>query len=239
MMPDLSYFGPHFWVALLEILGVNIVLSGDNAVVIALACRSLPPRQQRWGITIGTGAAVVLRIIFTFFIVYLMAIPYLKLVGGLLLFWIAIKLVVPEEGDGHGEVQAANTLWAAVRIIAVADAVMSLDNVIGVAAAAKDDMVLIVIGLATSIPIVVLCSTLIMKVMGRFPIIIWAGGALLGWVSGDVMVSDIAVTPLLGSHADLAHKAGPAVGALIVVAAGLIIGRIAAAKRQKKVDLVS
>lgn len=238
-MIDLSYFGPHFWVALLEIMGVNIVLSGDNAVVIALACRSLPPRQQRWGIAIGTAAAVVLRIIFTVFIVYLMAIPYLKLVGGLLLFWIAIKLVVPEEGDGHADVESGATLWAAVRIVAVADAVMSLDNVIGIAAAAKDDLLLIVIGLATSIPIVVLGSTLIMKIMGRFPIIIWAGGALLGWVAGDVMVSDIAVAPLLGTHGDLVHKAGPAAGALIVVAAGLIIGRIAAAKRRKKVDLVS
>lgn len=238
-MIDPSYFGPHFWVALLEIMGVNIVLSGDNAVVIALACRSLPPRQQRWGIAIGTAAAVVLRIIFTVFIVYLMAIPYLKLVGGLLLFWIAIKLVVPEEGDGHTDVESGATLWAAVRIVAVADAVMSLDNVIGIAAAAKDDIVLIVIGLATSIPIVVLGSTLIMKIMGRFPIIIWAGGALLGWVAGDVMISDIAVAPLLGTHGDLVHKAGPAVGALIVIAAGLIIGRIAAARRRKKVDLVS
>jgi YjbE family integral membrane protein len=238
-MIDLSYFGPSFWVALLEIMGINIVLSGDNAVVIALACRSLPPRQQRWGIAIGTAAAVVLRVIFTIFVVYLMAVPYLKLVGGLLLFWIAIKLVVPEEGDGHGEVQAANTLWAVVRIVAVADAVMSLDNVIGIAAAAQDDMVLIIIGLATSIPIVVLGSTLIVKIMGRFPIIIWAGGALLGWVAGEVIVSDIAVTPLFGDHADLAHRAGPALGAVIVVAAGLIIGRMAAIKRRKRVDLVS
>jgi len=238
-MIDPSYFGPHFWVALLEIIGINIILSGDNAVVIALACRSLPPRQQKWGIALGTGAAVVLRIVFTIFIVYLMAIPYMKLIGGLLLFWIAIKLVVPEDGHGGEEVEGASNLWAAVRIVAIADAVMSLDNVIGIAAAAKDDLVLITIGLATSIPIVVFCSTLIMKVMGRFPIIIWAGGALLGWVAGDVMVTDPAIVNWVNAQAPWLHRGGPAGGAIIVILAGLVIGRIAAARRRKEVDLVS
>jgi YjbE family integral membrane protein len=238
-MIDLFYFGPHFWLALIEIMGINILLSGDNAVVIALACRSLAPKQQTWGIIIGTAAAVVLRIVFTVFIVYVMAVPYLKLIGGALLFWIAVKLVVPEDGDGEEAVEGASSLWAAVRTVAVADAVMSLDNVIGIAAAAKDDLVLVIIGLATSIPIVVFCSAVIMKIMNRYPIIIWAGGALLGWVAGDVMVSDPAISGWIDAHAVWLHKGGPAGGAVLVAALGLIIGRIAAARRRRKVDLVS
>ena len=230
IMIDLSYFGPHFWIALAEIVGINIMLSSDNAVAVALACRSLPLRQQRWGIALGTAAAVILRIVLTVCIAYLLAIPFLKLAGGAFLFWIAIKLVAPERGDGERSVESTSNLWATIRIIAVADAVMSLDNVIAIAAVASDDLVLIAVGLIVSIPIVIFFSTIIMTFMGRYPIIIWIGGALLGWVAAGVIVSDSAVIPLLGSHAELAGKFGPALGATAVIAAGFIINRVAAAR---------
>jgi len=181
---------PQFWVALLQIIGIDILLSGDNAVVIALACRSLPPQQQRWGILLGTGAAILLRVIFAAGIVYLMAIPYLKLVGGLLLLWIAIKLLLPEpQGENH-QISAQANLWAAVQTIALADVVMSLDNVIGIAAAAKGSVFLLVLGLLISIPLMVWGSQLILRLLHHYPGIVVLGGALLGWVAGDVLISD-------------------------------------------------
>jgi YjbE family integral membrane protein len=230
-------FDAAFWVALLQIIWINILLSGDNAVVIALACRSLPPRQQRWGIILGTLPAIVLRIIFAIVITYLMEIPWLKVIGGLLLFWIAVKMLQSEEGgheDGDG---GAASLWAAVRTIVVADAVMSLDNVIAIAAAARGDLVLLVIGLCISMPLVIFGSAVLLKVLTRFPILVWAGAALLGWIAGEVMASDPGVAPWIDAHAHYLHQAAPAAGAALVVLLGLLLARLAA--RRKPVDITT
>ena len=177
-----------FWVGLMKIIGVNIVLSGDNAVVIALAARSLPAKQQKMAILWGAGAAVILRIILTFFAVALLALPWLKIVGSLLLFWIGIKLLVPEEpGD---DVAASDNLIAAIKTILIADLVMSLDNVIAVAAAAGGSFLLLVLGLAISIPLVIFGATLLVKLMERYPVIITLGAALIGLVAGEMIVTD-------------------------------------------------
>src|SRR6516164_5287017 len=180
---------PTFWVALLKIMWINVLLSGDNAVVIAMACIGLPPRQRLWGMVLGAGVAVVLRIIFTVVIARLMLLPYLKLIGGLALFYIAAKLLVPEDED-ENEVEAVEHLWRAVRIVAVADIVMSLDNVIAIAAAAQGNFALILIGLAISIPLIVAGAAIIMALLERYPILVWAGAALLGWIVGEVIATD-------------------------------------------------
>jgi YjbE family integral membrane protein len=190
---------PAFWVALGKIMWINILLSGDNALVIAMACRGLAPRQRFWGMVLGAGVAVLLRIIFTFIVVTLMALPYLKLVGGLALLWIAAKLLVPEHQDEEGGVDAASHLWAAVRIVAIADIVMSLDNVIAVAAAANGSIPLLVLGLAISVPLIVAGAALIMAVLTRLPILVWLGAALLGWIAGDVIATDPAIEPKLAT----------------------------------------
>jgi YjbE family integral membrane protein len=192
-----------FWVALLKIMWINVLLSGDNAVVIAMACLGLPPRQRLWGMVLGAGVAVVLRIVFTVIIAQLMLLPYLKIVGGLALFYIAAKLLVPEDDDDN-EVEAVEHLWRAVRIVAVADIVMSLDNVIAIAAAAQGNFALILIGLAISIPLIVAGAALIMALLERFPILVWAGAALLGWIVGEVIATDPVVQgylePKLGAE---------------------------------------
>jgi YjbE family integral membrane protein len=185
---------PAFWVALGKIMWINILLSGDNALVIAMACRSLPPRQKFWGMILGAGVAVLLRIIFTGIVVTLMGLPFLKLVGGLALLFIAAKLLVPEH-EGEGDVDAAAHLWAAVQIVAIADIVMSLDNVIAVAAAANGSIPLLVIGLAISVPLIVAGAALIMALLSRLPALVWAGAALLGWIAGEVMATDPVIQP--------------------------------------------
>ena len=224
-----TLFTPESWAALLKIIGINIVLSGDNAVVIALACRSLPDKQRKMGVLFGSGGAIVLRIILTFFAVYLMYMPYLKIVGALLLLWIGIKLIMPE--DGHGDGIAGNdNLMAAIRTIIIADFVMSLDNVIGVAAAANGNVPLIVIGLLISIPIIIFGSTLIMKVMDRFPIIITIGGGLLGYVAGEMVVTDNAIAGWIEHHAAYLHTGLPILGAVFVVA----LGKWLASRQEKK-----
>ncbi|OJY38176.1 MAG: hypothetical protein BGP06_17305 [Rhizobiales bacterium 65-9] len=172
----------------LEIGWINILLSGDNAVVIALACRALPVGQRKMGVLLGAGVAVVLRIAFAFIVATLMGLPFLRIVGALLLLWIAVKLVTDDAGEA--EVAAHDSLWKAVQTIAIADAVMSLDNVIAVAAVAKGDYWLFIFGLALSIPIVVLGAQLIMSLLTRFPILVWAGAALLGWVAGEMIFGD-------------------------------------------------
>ncbi len=187
---------PAFWLAVGKIIWINVLLSGDNALVIALACRGLQPRQRLWGMILGAAAAVVLRIIFTGIVATLMGLPYLKLVGGLALIVIAAKLLVPEEEDEDG-VKSAAHLWAAVQIVVVADIVMSLDNVIAVAAAANGSVPLLVLGLAISIPLIVAGAALIMWLLGHLPILVWAGAALLGWIAGDVIATDTAVQPVL------------------------------------------
>jgi YjbE family integral membrane protein len=185
-----------FWVAVGKIIWINVLLSGDNALVIALACRGLAPKQRLWGMIFGAAAAVILRIIFTGIVATLMELPYLKLVGGLALIVIAAKLLVPEEEDEEG-VQSASHLWAAVQIVVVADIVMSLDNVIAVAAAANGSVPLLILGLAISVPLIVAGAALIMALLSRLPILVWAGAALLGWIAGDVIATDPAIHPKL------------------------------------------
>jgi YjbE family integral membrane protein len=186
---------PSFWLSVGKIIWINVLLSGDNALVIAMACRGLAPRQRLWGMTIGAGIAVVLLIAFTGIVATLMVLPYLKLVGGLALLLIAAKLLVPdEEGD---DVTAGTSLWHAIRIVVIADIIMSLDNVIAVAAAANGELALLVLGLAISIPMIIAGAALIMLVLDRFPILIWLGATLLGWIAGDVMETDPAVQPVL------------------------------------------
>src|ERR1700712_3749720 len=184
----MSIEDPLFWTALLKIIGVNIILSGDNAVVIALAARSLPPKQQKMAILWGAGAAIVLRIILTLFAVKLLALPWLKLVGSLLLFWIGIKLLIP--GDEDPDIKAHDHLISAIKTILIADLVMSLDNVIAVAAAAGGSVTLLVLGLAISIPLVIFGATLLVKLMERYPVIITIGAGLIGWVAGEMLVDD-------------------------------------------------
>jgi YjbE family integral membrane protein len=187
---------PQFWVNLSKIVWINILLSGDNALVVAMACRSLEPRQRFWGMILGTGAAVLLRIIFTVVIASVMGLPYLKLVGGLALLVIAARLLVPQEEEARG-INSASHLWAAVQIVVVADIVMSLDNVIAVAAAADGSLPLLVFGLASSIPLIIAGAALIMALLGMLPILIWAGSALLGWIAGEVIATDPVVHPRL------------------------------------------
>ena len=187
---------PQFWVALTKIIWINVLLSGDNALVIALACRGLQPKQRVWGMVLGAGVAVFLRIIFTFIVVTLMTMPFLKLIGGLALLVIAAKLLVPEKEDEDG-VQAAAHMWAAVRIVAVADIIMSLDNVIAVAAAANGSAILLILGLAISIPMIVAGAALIMALLDRLPALVWLGAALLGWIAGEVIATDPAIAPWL------------------------------------------
>ena len=189
---------PTFWVAVGKIIWINVLLSGDNALVIALACRGLAPRQRLWGMILGAAAAVLLRVIFTGIVASLMELPYLKLVGGLALIVIAAKLLVPEQED-EDSVHTASHLWAAVQIVVVADIVMSLDNVIAVAAAANGSVPLLVLGLAISVPLIVAGAALIMALLSKLPILVWAGAALLGWIAGDVIATDPAVHPRLNA----------------------------------------
>jgi len=213
-----------FWVTLGQIIMINILLSGDNAVVIALASRSLPPAQQKKAILFGSFGAIILRIILTFFAVALLTLPFLKLIGGLLLIWIGVKMLVPE--DNEGELEGHSNLASAIRTIIVADFVMSLDNVLGVAAAAKGNTALLIIGLAISIPLIIYGSTMVLKLMERFPAIVTAGAGLLGWVAGEMMVSD----PAIGSWVIFSeqtmhalHAATPAICAALVVALGVAV----------------
>lgn len=209
------------WIALAQIIGVNIVLSGDNAVVIALAARSLPPLQQKKAILWGSGAAVVMRILLTVVAVEMLKLPYLKLGGAVLLFWIGTQLLIPEH-DGEGnDASSSGNLMAAIRTILIADLVMSLDNVIAVAAAAKGSLLLLILGLGISIPLVVFGSTFLLRLMERFPVIITLGAALLGWVAGEMVVTDPIFLEWVGANANWLHSALPAAGAMAVVLTGL------------------
>jgi YjbE family integral membrane protein len=208
---------PEFWLALSQIMMINIVLSGDNAVVIALASRSLPPSQQKKAIIFGSVGAIVLRIVLTFFAVYLLSQPFLKLAGAALLLWIGVNLLKGE--DDEAELEGHSNLASAIKTIIVADLVMSLDNVIGVAAAAKGNVTLLVIGLAVSIPLIIYGSTVILKLMTRFPIIITIGAGLLGWVAGEMAFSDPAIKTWTEAHHNL-HLIAPATGVILVIAVG-------------------
>jgi YjbE family integral membrane protein len=212
---------PDFWVALSQIILINIVLSGDNAVVIAMASRGLPPAQQKKAIIFGSVGAIVLRVILTFFAVYLLTLPYLKLVGAALLLWIGVGLLQSDEGEDNMEGHSG--LFAAVKTIVVADLVMSLDNVVGVAAAAKGNVPLLVFGLVISIPLIIFGSAIILKLMTRFPVIITLGAALLGWVAGEMAMSDPAIQHW-AEQQHVLHKVIPALGAVLVVVVGKWLG---------------
>lgn len=224
-----EFLTPAFWLAVGQIVMIDILLGGDNAVVIALACRKLPPAQRTKGILWGTAGAIVLRVVLIFFALTLLAIPYLKLVGAALLLWIGIKLLLPEDEDEHAKIEASDKLWAAVKTVIVADFVMSLDNVIAIAGAAQNagadhQFALVVFGLVVSIPIIVWGSQLVIRLMERFPVVITFGGMLLGWIAGTMAVSDPAVEPRLPDLKGLSYVAGSA-GALLVLVAGKWFGR--------------
>jgi len=233
-----AFLHADFWIAVGQIIIIDILLGGDNAAVIALACRRLPPALRTKGIIWGTVGAIVLRVILIFFALTLLAIPFLKIVGAVLLVWIGVKLIAPDE-EGHGEIAASDKLWAAVKTIIIADLVMSVDNVIAIAGAAEGaggdhKMPLVVFGLLVSIPIIVWGSQLVIKLMDRFPVIITVGGMLLGWIAGAMIVSDPALLPhiptlpaakagmLPETVAAVRYGAGIA-GALLVLAIGLLV----------------
>ena len=207
-----------FWVTLAQIMMINIVLSGDNAVVIAMASRSLPPKQQKQAILFGSFGAIILRIVLTFFAIALLGLPYLKIVGALLLAWIGIQLLIPD--DAEAELDAHPNIWGAIKTIIVADLVMSLDNVLGVAAAAKGNVALLIIGLAVSIPLIIYGSTLVLKLMNRFPFIVTAGGGLLGWVAGEMLVTDPVLSPWVDAQAHWLHTGAPLMATMAVVLSG-------------------
>ena len=225
-----------FGLALLTIIWINVLLSGDNAVAIALACRPLPPAQRRWGISLGSLGAIVLRIVFATCVVYLLKIPYLRIVGGGALFWIAVKLILPEAGVEQGDGEDSTTLFAAVRTVVIADAVMSLDNVIAIAAAARDNIVLLSIGLVISMPMIIFGSALVLKIIERFPLLVLAGGGLLGWIAGEVVVTDPVLADWVEREAQYLHDwyIARIAGAVFVVVVGLILARMIKARRQQE-----
>jgi YjbE family integral membrane protein len=215
---------PQFWVAVVTIIFLNIVLSGDNAVVIALACRNLSQRQRRYGVFWGVFGAIFLRIALTFFVMSLLVDPWLKLVGAMLLLWIGVKLIGEDAGKQR-QVNASDRLLAAVGTILVADLVMSLDNVIAVAAAAKGDVRLIVLGFCISIPIVIVGSQIIMPLIARFPVLVYAGGGLLGYIAGGMAIEDPVSVPWIAAHASSLAPSMPIFGFAIVVVGGLLLTR--------------
>ncbi|MBB3770292.1 YjbE family integral membrane protein [Angulomicrobium tetraedrale] len=215
----MSYLEPLFWLALLKIIWINVLLSGDNAVVIAMACRSLPDRMRRTGMVLGAAVAVGMRIVFTAIIAVLLGLPWLRVIGALALMYIAVDLVVPEAEGEEGGVTAHDSLWRAVGTIAVADLVMSLDNVVAIAAVADGNWVLIIIGLVISIPMIIAGAALIMNLLSRFPFLVWAGAGLLGWVAGEMFLSDIKVVEFLGEASvhSLEYVAAAAGAALVLL----------------------
>ncbi len=228
-----EFMTAHFWIAVGQIILIDILLGGDNAVVIALACRGLPAHQRTKGIIWGTVGAIVLRIILIAFALALLQIPYLKLIGALLLLWIGVKLIAPEDEDEHGNIQSSDKLWTAIKTVVIADLVMSIDNVVAIAAAAQNageqhQLALVIFGLVVSIPIIVGGSQLILKLMDRFPVIITLGGMLLGWIAGTMAHTDPALTPYLPQDRSW-HIALGVAGALLV----LVIGKLVQSRRAR------
>lgn len=208
-----------YLIPLMQIIWIDLLLSGDNAVVIALACRSLPPEQRRIGILVGTSVAIALRILFALIISYLLNIPFLKAAGGLMLFWVAFQLIKGDD-SGHGEVASADTMWKAVRTIAIADVVMSLDNVLALAAASKGNIWLFIAGIILTIPLIIYGSQLVLGLIERFPLFIWAGAGLLGWIAGELIADDPGLQTWLGK--DIPNLLGAIAGAILVVAVGYL-----------------
>lgn len=229
METAIAYLATLHWGAILQIIVIDILLGGDNAVVIALACRNLPKEQRLKGILWGTAGAIALRVILIAFAVALLQVPFLKLVGGALLVWIGVKLLLPGEEDEHGNLQGGTTLWSAIKTIIIADLVMSVDNVIAIAGAAQQadpdhQMGLVIFGLVVSIPLIVWGSTLVLRLLERFPIVVTLGGALLGWIAGSMMISDIAVVRVIGEPGTALHYGAGAAGAVLVVLIGKLLG---------------
>ncbi len=230
-------FDMQFWDGLLKIIVVNILLSGDNAVVIALACRSLPDRYRNKAVIAGSAGAVIVRVIFCLIIAWLMTIPAIKLIGGVLLLWIGVKLMMPEE-EGDGDVKSSANLWGAIQTIIIADVVMSLDNVIAIVAAARGDVVLIIIGLVMSVPLIIFGSQLLMKVLNRYPLLVTAGAGLLGWLGGEIMAGDPLVHHWVETHgAGYGEWIAAGAGAALVVILGTVLARRAAARIKHVEDL--
>ena len=222
-----EFLTPHFWIAVGQIIMIDILLGGDNAVVIALACRKLPPAQRTKGILWGTAGAILLRVILIAFALTLLQVPYLKLVGAVLLLWIGIKLLAPQDDDEHSNIQGSDKLWAAIKTVIIADLVMSVDNVIAIAGAATgagehQQLPLVIFGLLVSVPIIIWGSQLVLKLMDRFPIIITVGGMLLGWIAGTMAHTDPAVVHWLPQGSTWNYGMGVA-GALLVYGAGLVM----------------
>jgi YjbE family integral membrane protein len=235
----MAFDSPQFWAALLQIVAIDIVLGGDNAVVIGLACRRLPEHQRRLGILWGMAGAIGMRVILIMFAVTLLTIPYLKIVGALLLLWIGVKLLLPERDEGGHHIEAGATLGAAIKTIIVADLVMSLDNVIAIAGAAGDSKFLIVFGLLLSVPIIMLGSQLVLKLMDRFPIIVVGGGALLGWIAGGMLVSDVVTAAWFEANVMGAHWFGPLIGATLVVMTGKMMAARMLARRADRLENIA
>ncbi|NOT81682.1 MAG: TerC family protein [Gallionella sp.] len=223
---SVMFSSTQFWMDVLKIIMIDLLLSGDNAVVIALACRNLPEAQRKKGIMFGVGGAIGLRVILTFFAVSLLALPYLKLVGAVLLIWIGIKLILPEDEHGEDNIKADTRLLGAIKTIIIADFVMSLDNVLGVAAVAHGNVFLLVFGLLISIPLIAWSSQLVLKMIDRFPFIIYAGGALLGYVAGEMLVTEALFKPLVEAQHYL-HWLVPVICAALV----LLVGKWLAARK--------
>ncbi len=217
----MDFFTTQFLISLGQIIWIDLLLSGDNAIVIALACRNLPAEQRKMGILLGTGAAIGLRILFALVITWLLGIPFLKIIGGVLLFWIAIKLIQGDEA--HGEVEGATSLWSAVKTIAIADAVMSLDNVLAVSAASHGNIWLFTFGILLSIPLIIYGSNVILSILTRFPVLIWLGAALLGWIAGDMISEDPWFKQNIATFTGILQYMCDAIGALFVLAIGFFI----------------
>jgi len=208
---------PQFWISVLQIIWINVLLSGDNAIVIALACRSLPPKQRLYGMVLGTGVALAMRLLFAGVVSTMMLLPYVKIVGGLAVLWSAVKLLMPD-GNSDDDAHSSDNLWRAVQLIAVADVVMSLDNVIAVAAAADGSFALLVFGLGISIPAIVAGANIIMAMLNYFPLVMWGGAALLGWIGGDVIASD----PVVVDYAASFGSAVPGKVKLVCAIVGMV-----------------
>lgn len=221
----MDFGNPQFWAAVLQIVAIDIVLGGDNAVVIGLACRRLPERQRKLGILWGMAGAVGLRVVLILFAVTLLAVPYLKLVGAALLLWIGVKLLLPDDDEGHGNLPASDRLWAAVKTVIVADFVMSLDNVIAIAGAAQNahadhQIGLVAFGLIVSVPIIIWGSTLVLKLIDKYPLVVTFGAALLGWIAGGMLITDVVVERQFGVQPTTVKIAAEIIGALLVVVLG-------------------
>lgn len=220
----IEFFETLHWGAIFQIILIDILLGGDNAVIIALACRNLAPKQRMQGILWGTAGAIFLRVVLIAFALTLLNVPFLKIVGGALLLWIGIKLLIPED-DAHGNVDGGTSIWSAVKTILIADFVMSLDNVIAIAGAAQNtaadhQIYYVIFGLIVSVPIIIWGSTLVLKLIDRFPLVITFGAALLGWIAGGMLVTDVFVVDQIGVVSTTVKIAAEVVGAILVVSVG-------------------